>query len=376
MKRPNKYVLIGIAFMLACIASIFVIGISSKKNAVGGDIKGKVPAKDALDANILLSDASSSIEKTKRPKKSFMPKFGEAKKVEEKESKEEDKKISKNLQIGHFSKPADKQSIQQSLDLVQKSKRKEALLIPFGRLLKCELVNTIDSTNVKTPIIGLLMEPLWIDGELIFPAGMEFHGKASADKSNDRICSDERWVGVFPCNYNTNFRRSMELTGYALDREDRTGEGKTYGITDGSFGIKGFRIQSTELNELKIFAASFLESAAVALESTEPVGGIFPNSKTSPTGSNAALSGSASVLNEYIQMLKEEVKEHGFYTRVPAGKQFYLYINENIAYDGEKGTFSRVLNQTELAKIAKEERPEETLLRNIKEYLKQEESNA
>ena len=30
--------------------------------------------------------------------------------------------------------------------------------LPYGRLLRCELVNTVDSTNLDTPIIGLVIE--------------------------------------------------------------------------------------------------------------------------------------------------------------------------------------------------------------------------
>jgi hypothetical protein len=33
--------------------------------------------------------------------------------------------------------------------------------LPYGRLLRCELVNTVDSTNIDTPIIGLLIEDIW-----------------------------------------------------------------------------------------------------------------------------------------------------------------------------------------------------------------------
>ena len=43
--------------------------------------------------------------------------------------------------------------------------------LPYGRLLRCELVNTVDSTNIDTPIIGLVIEDAWNDGRVIIPAG-------------------------------------------------------------------------------------------------------------------------------------------------------------------------------------------------------------
>jgi hypothetical protein len=50
------------------------------------------------------------------------------------------------------------------------------LFLPYGRLLRCELVNTVDSTNIDTPIIGLVIEDAWNAGRLIIPVGTEIHG--------------------------------------------------------------------------------------------------------------------------------------------------------------------------------------------------------
>ena len=52
------------------------------------------------------------------------------------------------------------------------------LFLPYGRLLRCELVNTVDSTNIDTPIIGLVIEDTWNAGRLIIPVGTEIHGVA------------------------------------------------------------------------------------------------------------------------------------------------------------------------------------------------------
>ena len=55
--------------------------------------------------------------------------------------------------------------------------------LPYGRLLRCELVNTVDSTNIDTPIIGLVIEDAWNDGRVIIPAGTEVHGLAQESRS-------------------------------------------------------------------------------------------------------------------------------------------------------------------------------------------------
>ena len=49
---------------------------------------------------------------------------------------------------------------------VTKEQSVSDLFLPYGRLLRCELVNTVDSTNIDTPIIGLVIEDAWNDGRL------------------------------------------------------------------------------------------------------------------------------------------------------------------------------------------------------------------
>lgn len=44
---------------------------------------------------------------------------------------------------------------------------------PTGRLLRCQLVNTIDSSSIDTPIIALVAADLWHGGELVVPTGTE-----------------------------------------------------------------------------------------------------------------------------------------------------------------------------------------------------------
>src|SRR3981081_1317812 len=48
---------------------------------------------------------------------------------------------------------------------------------PFGRLVKCQLVITVDSSELETPIIAVVTEDVNHDGRLIIPAGTEVHGQ-------------------------------------------------------------------------------------------------------------------------------------------------------------------------------------------------------
>ena len=63
--------------------------------------------------------------------------------------------------------------------------------LPFGRLIPCELVITVDSSRIATPIIGMVTEDQWENGNLIIPAGAEVHGQSCrAGPLANRIASE------------------------------------------------------------------------------------------------------------------------------------------------------------------------------------------
>lgn len=127
--------------------------------------------------------------------------------------------------------------------------------IPFGTLLKCKLVNTVDSMNAETPVIALLLEDVCQNGERVIPANTLVHGTARAGRMRDRLTASGGWRFVWQDG------RELSFTGIALDREYAHAiDG--YGITDGSAGIRGRVIASDDLQELKLLAASALSGFA------------------------------------------------------------------------------------------------------------------
>lgn len=204
---------------------------------------------------------------------------------------------------------------------------------PLGRMIKCELVNTVDSSNLETPIIGLVMEPVYWNGELIIPASSEVHGIATTDKLRERIASGNKWNIILPDEGNRPNGMALQVTGVVLDREDLSGTGEIYGITDGSFGLKGYRIKSNNLEEIKLFASTFLGALTSGLQHQVPSGSILGGEKTGNTIRDASLGGIASVMNRVAERIEKEIDANSFYTRVPAGKQFYLYVQQNINLD-------------------------------------------
>src|SRR6266508_3984024 len=164
---------------------------------------------------------------------------------------------------------------------------------PYGRLVPCELIIT---------------------------AGTEVHGAAQVDRARERIASNGRWTLVWQDG------QELNVSGLALDREQDADTG-TWGITDGSAGLRGKLLKTDNLAEVKLFVASLLSGAASAFTETRTSAfGTF----AVPSLQNAPLMGAQSVLDRYAQQILQTIERDGFYVRVPAGKQFYLYITQTV----------------------------------------------
>ncbi|HEY3854553.1 MAG TPA: TrbI/VirB10 family protein [Verrucomicrobiae bacterium] len=201
-------------------------------------------------------------------------------------------------------------------------KKLSAVFAPFGRLIPCETVITVDSASIQTPIVGLVTENIYYRGKLVIPAGTEIHGTAQTDHQRERIASGNSWTLIWQNGL------EMQIKAIALDREFENNTNQTgWAITDGSAGLRGEVIKSDNLADLKLFAATFLSGAAGALtEKQETVFGPI----NSPTLNNAPFAGAQSVLQTYAQQIYDSIQKNGFYVRVPSGKQFYLYVLQTI----------------------------------------------
>lgn len=194
---------------------------------------------------------------------------------------------------------------------------------PYGSVLKCELVFTIDSTNEQTPLVGIVMEPVYNNGHLVIPAGAELHGVARPDRLRDRIFSGMEWVLVFPRENHRPNGRQLSVKGVALNRVEPAATGFTWGITDGSFGLEGKVIRTLDHAEIKRFVATFLGAASVTLQERET--GRSGERSVRNTPGNAALQGLAANFDKIAQDVTAEIAQHGVFIRVPAGHQFYFY---------------------------------------------------
>lgn len=197
---------------------------------------------------------------------------------------------------------------------------------PFGRLIPCELVITVDSSSIQTPIVGLVTEDVFHHGVLVIPAGTEVHGRAQVERVRERIASDGRWTLVWQSG------EELSVSGIALDHEHEENP-DTWTISDGSAGLRGQLIKSDNLAELKLYAASLLSGAAdVFTDKSISAFGSF----TTQSLKNAPLKGAQNVMDRYAQQILTSIERDGFYVRVPAGKQFYLYVTQTMDRDNAK----------------------------------------
>ena len=223
----------------------------------------------------------------------------------------------------------------------KEGKKFSADFAPFGRLIPCELVITVDSSSIQTPIVGLVTEDIFHHGQLIIPAGTEVHGSAQVDRARERIASNGRWTLVWQNG------QELNVSGFALDHE-RDAETGLWGITDGSAGLRGKLLKTDNLAEVKLYIAALLSGAAEAF--TDKQISAF-GSFALPSLQNAPLRGAQSVLDRYAQQILQAIERDGFYVRVPAGKQFYLYITQTVDEDDAKigGTLTASLHAADAA---------------------------
>jgi Bacterial conjugation TrbI-like protein len=207
---------------------------------------------------------------------------------------------------------------------------------PAFRLVKCQLVNTVDSANITTPIIGLVTDDLWWNGKVIIRSGSEVHGVANVDRVRERIAGNGEFT--FVLNEPNGLGREIVVRGMVLDME-KDDSVDSYGITDGSAGLRGDVIRTANSDVIKLYAASLISGIAGAFSSG--ASGVLGNRVYTNSSSlglsalqggviNPAVGGTQGVLDRYAEQIASSIERDGFFVRVPAGKQFYVYCTEAI----------------------------------------------
>ena len=190
------------------------------------------------------------------------------------------------------------------------------MFAPAGSQLICQLVNTVESIRIETPVIGLVIRDLTVAQQVIVPAGTRVLGKAQVDRVRDRLSANGSWTLVFPDG------KELLVDGLALHREEIV-PGEKWGLEDGSAGFKGQVVKSSSLDEIKLFAAAFLSGVSKGFQETDA--SIY-GPRVRRSMQNAALAGSSAVLDDYARSIAESIKRDGIFVRVPGGAEFTLYL--------------------------------------------------
>jgi hypothetical protein len=313
--KSGRLVVFGAVFALALI----IFGVIRKHHSSAGDAIAVVPLSTNVTAKPQI------VQTVQRPLEAFHPPPPKSEPTPPTTPSACNNPSSQSLP-GVSTRPAESLApiglFADSTAGVPQPKKLSPVYAPFGRLIPCETVTTVDSASIQTPIVGFVTENVYFGGKLIIPAGTEVHGMAQTDRQRERIAGNTSWTFVWQNG------EEMRIRAIALDREfDNSTNQSGWAITDGSAGLRGEIIKSDNLADIKLFAATFLSGAASAL--TEKQQTVF-GPVNSPTLNNAPFAGAQSVLQTYAQQILDSIQKNGFYVRVPSGKQFYLYVLQTI----------------------------------------------
>ena len=222
-------------------------------------------------------------------------------------------------------------------------------LVPFGRLIKCQLVETVDSVTARSaPLVALVTEDLCWEGSVIIPAGSEALGYARPEAIIDRdgtgrLIDNGEWTVVLREGESSAGGRELPLRARALDRgEVRAGPGPaTWEPADGADGLVGMTVSTQGNREAVLMAAAALsglaQGAAAVAERQQPAAGlpgVLGAREVAPTLGNAVVSSvgtsATELLGQVAGRIRDEIARRGVYVRVPAGKTFYLYVEQSI----------------------------------------------
>ncbi|HEY5079262.1 MAG TPA: TrbI/VirB10 family protein [Opitutaceae bacterium] len=222
---------------------------------------------------------------------------------------------------------------------------------PFGRLVKCELVDTLDSATARSePIVALVTQDLDWNGNVIIPAGTEAFSYAKPEAVMDasgvgRLVDSGEWTLVLPGDADRANGRELILRARAVDRREQSvaerGVVRSWGMDDGADGLVGYTLSTLDNKEIKLFAAAaasgMAQGFAAVAERQQPASGVsgaLGATQIAPTLGNALVgslgAGTSEMMNEISSRIREEISKRGIYVRVPAGKAFYLFVEQTI----------------------------------------------
>lgn len=227
---------------------------------------------------------------------------------------------------------------------------------PYGRLIACKMVNTVESGDTDTPLIAVVIEDLWWinskgEKKLIIPSGTEVHGSINGAKPlRNRLTTGNRFILVWQATSDmVGFE--LQLNGIALEKSTYPDDRMLATISDMSAGIPGQVMSNENLSKFLMYTLAFGQGLAQGFQTNE----VTTNSNSTiftqeGTTKNAMARGAETMAQVMLQDISEQISKESYYIRVAAGTEFYLFVKQVINLDDAK-VADTLLNQLEAEKI-------------------------
>ena len=233
---------------------------------------------------------------------------------------------------------------------------------PYGRLIACKMVNTVESGDTDTPLIAVVIEDLWwinAKGEkkLIIPAGTEVYGTVNGAKPmRNRLTTGNNFILVWQATSNmVGFE--LQLKGVALEKSTHPENRMLAAITDMSAGIPGQVMSNENLSKFLVYTLAFGQGLAQGYQTNEVYtdSGVTITTQDGTT-KNAMARGAETLAQVMLQDVSQMIAKESYYIRVPSGTEFYIFVQQVINLDDAQ-IADTLLNKLEEQKIQGPQKP-------------------
>lgn len=233
---------------------------------------------------------------------------------------------------------------------------------PYGRLIACKMVNTVESGDTDTPLIAVVIEDLWwinAKGEkkLIIPAGTEVYGTVNGAKPmRNRLTTGNNFILVWQATSNmVGFE--LQLKGVALEKSTHPENRMLAAITDMSAGIPGQVMSNENLSKFLVYTLAFGQGLAQGYQTNEVYtdSGVTVTTQDGTT-KNAMARGAETLAQVMLQDISQMIAKESYYIRVASGTEFYIFVQQVINLDDAQ-IADTLLNKLEEQKIQGPQKP-------------------
>lgn len=227
---------------------------------------------------------------------------------------------------------------------------------PYGRLIACKMVNTVESGDTETPLIAFATEDLWWinskgEKKLVIPAGTEVHGTIQGAKPlRNRLTTGNSFILVWQATSDmVGFE--LQLKGIALEKSNSPDTRNLATISDMAAGIPGQVMSNENLAKFLMYTLAFGQGMAQGFQTSEVSSNSGGTIVTQEGTTRNALSRGAETLAQImLQDVSTQISKESYYIRVAAGTEFYLFVQQVINLD-EARVADTIFNKLEEEKI-------------------------